>query len=56
MRLEEMIKCYIIYYEFMYAFDPDVKACFDCGPECAERVGSSVERVIFSIRECAEGG
>ena len=25
-------------------------------PECAERVGSSTERVIFSIRECAEGG
>ena len=24
--------------------------------ECSERVGSSTERVIFSIRECAEGG
>ena len=25
-------------------------------PECAKRVGSSTERVMFSVRECAEGG
>ena len=25
-------------------------------PESAERVGSSTERVVFRVRECAEGG